>query len=154
VTLTRVPCTVRRARRFVGDHHRHSLPPNGGLFAVAVECDGETVGVGIAGRPVARALDDGRTVEITRCCTLGTPNAASMVYGALCKAARALGYERAITYTLASESGASLRGAGFLVAAQVRAQGWDRPSRSRRDADLFGNATKPPGAKLRWERRL
>ncbi len=36
MTLTRRPISLREARRFVGEHHRHSLPPQGGLFAVSV----------------------------------------------------------------------------------------------------------------------
>ena len=34
-------------------------------------------GVAICGRPVARYLDDGLTLEILRCCTDGTYNACS-----------------------------------------------------------------------------
>ena len=33
------------------------------------------VGVAVVGRPVARHLDDGLTLEITRVATDGTPNA-------------------------------------------------------------------------------
>ena len=152
--LARVPCTISAARRFVGHHHRHSLPPVGGLFAVGIAKGGELVSVGIAGRPVARELDDGCTVKITRCCTVGTPNAASMTYGALCRAGRALGYTLAVTYTRDGEPGTSLRAAGFVPVAVVRADGWDRPGRRRHDVDLFGAPTKPPGAKVRWHRTL
>lgn len=154
VTLMRMPCTLKAARRFVGQHHRHSLPPVGGLFAVAVAVDREIVGVGIAGRPVARALDDGETVELTRCCTVGTANAASMIYGALCRAARALGYRRAVTYSLGAEPGTSLRAAGFVEATQVAARDWHSRTRPRHAADLFGNPITPPGEKIRWERML
>ncbi len=78
------------------------------------------VGVGICGRPVSRHMQDGGTVEVVRCCVVdgapkGTPSA---IYGALWRAARALGWTRMITYTLQSESGASLRGAGWRVIAE------------------------------------
>lgn len=148
------PITLKAARKFVGELHRHNRPPQGGLFAVSVR-DGERVaGVAIVGRPVARMLDDGRTVEITRTCTDGTKNANSMLYGAACRTAAAMGYERAITYTLAEEPGVSLRAAGFEVDAHVKAEdSWSRPSRARTQADLFGHK-RPQGAKVRWRRRL
>lgn len=147
------PITLTEARRFVGDHHRHNLPPRGWLFGVGVEEGGELVGVGVASRPVARGLQDGRTVEVTRTCTDGTRNANSMLYGALCRAAFALGYERVITYTLAEESGASLRAAGLLVDAELKERpAWVRTDGGRYQDDLFGNARRPPGPKLRWHR--
>ena len=141
------PIRFREAKQFVADHHRHSKPPVGWLFGVAAEDQGEVVAVGIAGRPVARALDDGLTVEITRNTTTGTPNACSLIYGALCRAAKALGYRVAITYTLASEDGTSLKAAGFVQVGTVAAgRNWDTPSRRRDDSD-----GEP---KVRWERSL
>lgn len=117
------PIALRRARAFVNEHHRHNVAPQGWLFGVQLVCGTETVGVGIAGRPIARMADDGRTVEITRLTLVeGAPkNAATRLYGALCRAAKALGYLRAITYTLGtgghhglapwrSASGKGLRG--------------------------------------------
>ena len=147
-------CTIKEARRFVGEHHRHNRPPVGGRFAVAVERDGEVVAVGIAGQPVARLLDDGATIEVTRCCTDGTQNSASMVYGALCRAAKALGYKRAVTYTLETEIGSSLRASNWRRDGETRPQAWDRPSRSRPAVDLFGESLVPLGPKVRWIRDL
>lgn len=144
--LTITPMTIKAAIVFVREHHRHSKAPVGGLFAVGVADGGELVGVGIAGRPVARMLCDGRTIEIIRVCTLGALNACSMIYGALCRAAKALGYRRIVTYTLASEQGASLRASGFVVTGSVEAQEWDRPSRPR----LPGLVTE----RVRWERAV
>ena len=145
-------CTISDARRFIGTHHRHNLPPRGGLFATSVEVDGRTVAVGVAGRPVARGLQDGTTIEIVRCCTdSSTPNTASMIYGALARAAKALGYSRAITYTLASESGASLRASNWRPEAKLpRRAGWNAPTRGRAEQDLFGNDRTPREAKVRW----
>lgn len=149
------PCSISEARRFVGEHHRHNRPPLGGLFAAKVTNAGQAVGVGIAGRPVARALDDGHTVELVRVCTTGERNACSMLYGALCRAAKALGYFKAITYTLASEPGASLRASGFdRVAELAPSRGWHQPSRPRYTTDLFGEEIAPLGPKVRWERVL
>lgn len=150
------PIPLREARRFVADHHRHApITSRGALFSVALRMAGETVAVGIAARPVSRHLDDGRTVEISRCCTLGHKNAASMICGALCRAAKALGYLRAITYTLDHEPGVSPAAAGFTISGCVKPQTWDRPNRQRHDVDLFGRPTKPLDvAKIRWARLL
>jgi hypothetical protein len=109
-----VPITLRAANAFIAEHHRHNKPVRGWKFGVALEDDGRLVGVATAGRPVARHFDDGRTLEVNRTCTDGAPNANSMLYGAVWRAARAMGYRRAITYTQASETGASLRAAGWV----------------------------------------
>ena len=71
------------ARPFIRQHHRHHGVPTGFMWAHGVhDDDGELVGVATVGRPVARALDDGLTCEVTRLCTNGAPNACSMLYGA------------------------------------------------------------------------
>lgn len=136
MTLHLVPLTQTAARDAVQRWHRHHRPPRGDLFRVGVAtADGILVAVGMAGRPVARHLDDGATVEVTRVASDGTRNTCSMIYGALTRAAWALGYTRVITYTQASESGASLRAAGWkLVAERPARPGWDVPSRPRDDA--------------------
>lgn len=114
VRLEVVPVTFRQASEFVERHHRHHEPPRGTKFCIGVrDEDGQLRGVAMVGRPVARALDDGRTAEVNRTCTDGCPNANSALYGAAWRAARAMGYLRLVTYTQESESGASLRGAGF-----------------------------------------
>lgn len=144
------PTTLRAARQWVEDYHRHNVPPRGWKFGVAAFDGEKQVGVGIAGRPVARALDDGTTIEVLRVCTDGTRNACSLLYGALARAAKALGYRKIITYTLQSEPGDSLRASAFVEADRLRARdgGWDTPSRPR-DSSLTPNE-----AKIRWEREL
>lgn len=128
-----VPVRSRDARAFVAMWHRHHQPPAGQIFAVGVATDdGVLRGVAIVGRPVARLLDNGQTLEVTRTATDGTRNANSLLYGACWRAARALGYTRLITYTQAGETGASLRASGWRVVAERPAHpGWDRPSRPR-----------------------
>lgn len=155
-----IPLTCKAAAKYVGENHRHNKAPNGGLFACGVEEGGKLVGVAICGRPIARLLDDGRTVEITRVCTDGTMNACSKLYAALCRAAAAVGYERAVTYTLKEEPGASLRAAGFVVDAELPARpAWSTPGAKRKRVQvqrtLFGDVeTRPPGPKVRWVRVL
>lgn len=128
-----VPVRSREARAFTAMWHRHHPPPVGQVFAVGVaDEDGVLRGVAIVGRPVARHLDNGQTLEVNRTCTDGTRNVNSMLYGAAWRAARALGYTRLITYTQAGESGASLHAAGWrVVASRPATPGWDRPSRPR-----------------------
>jgi hypothetical protein len=155
VPLTLVPVTRDVARRFIGDHHRHNLPPVMVRIAVGVESEGQLVGVATAHNPIARMLDDGYTLEVTRTCTDGTPNANSMLYGAVTRAAKALGFRKLITYTLAEESGSSLKAAGWEKEADVQPEGsWSRPSRPRVQVDLFGNERRDPGPKIRWAKQL
>ena len=143
------PISLKLAQEYVREHHRHNKPPIGHKFSVGLFVDDVLVGTATAGRPVARMLDDGLTLEVTRTCTDGTRNANSKLYGAICRAATALGYAKCVTYTQHDESGASLRGAGWAVAAQLPARnGWDVPSRKRSD---IGSADV---ARIRWERVL
>jgi len=134
VTLQLVPISRETAKDAVRRWHRHNRAPLGDLFRVGVADDGTLVAVGIAGRPISREFDDGRTVEVTRVSSDGTRNTSSMIYGALSRAAFALGYRRVITYTRADEPGTSLRAAGWHVVAERPARkGWDVPSRPRDD---------------------
>lgn len=85
----------------------------GHKFSIGCSENGKLVGVVIVGRPVSRHLDNGVTLEVTRLCTDGTKNACSMLYGAAARAAKAMGYKKIITYILESESGVSLKAAGW-----------------------------------------
>lgn len=143
------PITHRAANAFVRRLHRHSRPTVGAVIAVAVaDATDQIRGVAIAGRPVAPALQDGLTMEILRVCTDGSRNACSMLYGACRRAARALGYQRILTYTLPTEGGASLRAAGFRFDGDAGgpASNWhNRPGRTVQPVgdDLVGG-------KWRW----
>lgn len=121
-----VPTTLPRANDYVGRFHRHHAPLPGGFawFCLAAISTGEVVGVAIAGRPTNRNNDDGQTVEVLRVATDGTPNAPSALLGACARAARAMGAARCITYTLDTESGQSLRGAGWALEANGIESWW------------------------------
>lgn len=69
------PTHLKPAREFVGKYHRHNIPPVGGKFAISCFESERLCGVAICGRPTARKLDDGATLEIYRNCTDGTRNA-------------------------------------------------------------------------------
>ncbi|WP_228539370.1 XF1762 family protein [Nocardia sp. XZ_19_385] len=113
----------------------------GHKFSLGVAFDGVVVGVCIVGRPAARFLYDGTTLEVSRLATDGTRNAASLLLGTAWRAAKALGYTRLVTYTRHSETGSSLRGAGFHGVAQRHPRrGWDCPTRPRLDRGTGGLA--------------
>lgn len=146
--LELTPITLAEANQFVAEHHRHHKPVVGHKFCMAVSSGGEVVGVAITGRPVSRHLDDGWTLEVNRCCTDGTKNACSMLYGASWRAAKAMGYRRLITYILDSETGASLTASNWkLVGVRGSDKGWNVPSRPRVDV-------APKQMKLLYEQKL
>jgi hypothetical protein len=128
-----VPLTLAQARRYVAEHHRHNEPPVGHRFSIGLQRDDRLVGVVIAGHPVARKADDGRTLELVRLTTEGDRNACSRLYSAACRAAFAMGYRKVITYTLEEEPGSSLRAAGFTPTGKGRRSA--TPVRSTEDAD-------------------
>ena len=140
------PITFRTACDFVEKYHRHHKPSIGCKFSVGLYDDENLVGVAICGRPVSRHLDDGITCEITRLCTDGTGNACSMLYGACCRIAKAMGYKLIITYILESENGASLKASNFVCDGIAGGTHWTG-QRNR------GQAI-PAEMKTRWHRDL
>ena len=145
--LAITPINLDEANAFVAVHHRHHKPVPGAKFSIAVSDDAGAVrGVAIVGRPVARRVDDGWTLEVNRCCTDGVRNGCSMLYGAAWRAAKALGYRRLITFTLPEEGGASLRASGWRCLGLRRSGNWNVPSRPRIDT-----AEALRGQKVLWE---
>lgn len=144
--FTILPATLEEANAFVLQYHRHHPPVQGHKFSLALAsvASGEIVGVAIIGRPVARALDTGLSLEVTRLATDGTLHACSALYAAAWRATRALGYNRLGTYILASEPGTTLRAAGWRLVGQTTGDTGDRRGRPRVDVH-------PLQAKLRWE---
>ncbi len=128
-----VPINFDEARAFVKQYHRHHIPPVGHKYSIAAAIDGTICGVVIVGRPVARRLDDGFTLEVTRCCTNGAKNACSFLYSAAWRVARNMGYRRLITYILKSETGTSLAAAGWKALYETPGKSWSVPSRPRVD---------------------
>ena len=110
-----VPIRAKTAREFIAKYHRHKLPPAGWIIGLGVSDGNELVGVATIGRPVARYWDDGYTAELTRVCTNGYRNAASMLYGAAWRVVKNLGYKRLITYTKLTEPGTSLKASGYKI---------------------------------------
>jgi hypothetical protein len=126
-----VPLTLAAANAFVAKYHRHNKPTAGHKFSIGLTRNGELIGVGIAGRPVARHLDDGKTLELTRVCVApGHANACSKLLGRLKQIGQLMGYERIKTYTLLEESGASLRAIGAVPERHCPPSRWNRPGSS------------------------
>lgn len=132
------PWTVKRATAlgFCSSVHRRRPSIQGAMWCISVRCGDEIVGVALVGWPAKEWTDE----ELTVLCVLrvavkeGFKNACSKLYGACWRAARAMGCESMVTYTDLDESGASLRGAGWIEDGTTDGGEWSRPSRPRRKA--------------------
>lgn len=146
--LKAIPISRTEANDFVNSLHRHHAASVGDKYRIAaVDREGKVVGIAQVGRPVARMLDDGNTVEVIRCCTDGTKNACSFLYSRASKIAKILGYKRIITYTLENEPGSSLRASGFKFDGMTDGGSWDCKSRPRQQK-------APICRKKRWVKDL
>ena len=141
-----VPVTFKYAKEFVSNYHRHNPNVVGCKFAIGCVDENIMVGVAICGRPVSRYLDDGKTLEINRVCTNGAANACSMLYGACCRIAKEMGYERVITYTLQSETGASVKASNFIRDGEAGGTHWTGKRNKGQNI--------PHEMKVRWHRDL
>lgn len=140
------PITFKVAKGYITKVHRHHIPSVGCKFAIGLYNETNSLlGVCVAGRPVARAVDHTKVIEITRLATDGSKNACSMLYGAACRIAKEMGYERMITYTLPAEGGASLRASGWQFVGEAGGGSWSCKSRNREDKH-------PTAVKHKWER--
>lgn len=148
--LTIVPCTIQDANAYVADVHRHHDPTVSGLFALAVVDEGGGLrGVAIVGRPVGRHVDNGWTCEVNRVATDGCDNACSTLYAAAWRAGRDLGWTAMLTYTLPSEGGASLRGAGWVLD-EGGTYGGDEMVWESREHVVKRTESTLPATKCRW----
>lgn len=119
------PITIKVANEFIKDFHRHHRPTirNSGRWALAaIDLNGEVVGVVIAGNPVSATYMDGYTLELTRLCVKESApkGACSFMLSKCCSIWRTMGGQKVITYTLDTESGASLKGAGWKLSGTVK----------------------------------
>jgi hypothetical protein len=135
-------CTLAFANSVVASRHRHSSPVVGHIFSLSLWQADNCVGVAIVGRPVSRHLAARGYLEVTRCCTDGTPHACSALYGACWRTVRRMG-KLLCTYTLVTEPGTSLRAAGWRPTHLTRAEQWSRTARPR--------PARPLIRKIRWE---
>lgn len=148
MSLRLVHLELLDANNFVASHHRHHKPVQGHRFSIGVATDDALVGVAIIGRPVARRIDPKTTVEVTRLCTDGTPNACSFLYAAAARAAKALGYEKIQTYILDVETGITLKAAGWTFDTVSPGGQWKHTDGKPRRTD------QPTNPKQRWSKTL
>ena len=141
------PVSLREANEYVKQQHRHHKPVVGHKFSIGCEADGELAGVVIAGRPVSRYLDDGRTLEVTRLCTNGTTKASSKLKAAAPRPPPAIPKHPINTNTLDTENGASLRASGWTCQGQAGGLRW--AGKRKPEEDRY-----PAQMKLRYERIL
>ena len=154
------PISLAKANAFVEEYHRHHGKKVGGRFAISCWGDGDILhGVAICANPVGRWSDDGRTLEVSRLCTDGEPNACSILYGACARIAKDMGFLKIQTYILQSESGNSLKASGWKMEAnEVGAITWATPNNQRemhrnmrpKQLSLFQEKDSPKELKQRW----
>lgn len=160
MSLIACPLELKQANAFVENLHRHHNPVHRDKFRIGCMSNGKLVGVIQCGRPVSRNLDDGKTLEVVRCCSDGTKNVCSFLYSRVARIAKEMGYERIITYILESELGTSLRASGWHKEADnVGGISWNTPSRPREvepiQMSLFPQKRKYPAEKKqRWVKEL
>jgi hypothetical protein len=143
------PVELATANAYVAEYHRHHAPTQGHRFSLGAYQDGRLCGVAIVGRPVARLAGDPLEVlEVTRLCTDGTRNACSVLYAAAARAGREMGYERIQTYILDTESGVSLRAAGWEYGGPAGGGQWHHTDGKPRRTD------QPTCGKGRWYKVL
>lgn len=143
-----VPLTLKQANELVASMHRHHKPARGHRFSIGAEHEGKIVGACIVGRPVARMCAAYSTAEVTRLVTDGTKNACSALYGAAARICKEMGFEKIQTYILDSESGISLKAAGWQNMGEAGGGKWKHSDGKERRDD------QPICAKQRWERIL
>lgn len=131
------PISLKQANYFVEKLHRHNKPVCGHKWSISAWDNNKMVGVAIVGRPIARLLDNGSTLEVLRVCTDGTRNANSFLYSQVAKIAKLMGYKRLITYTLQTESGSSLKAIGAKISSEVLPQTWERKNRPRTEQEVY-----------------
>jgi len=132
-----VPLSLKDANDFVEKHHRHHKPVLRCKWQIGAMKDDNLVGVCMAGRPVARAFDHMKVIEVTRLCTDGTKNACSFLYSAAARIAKEMGYKQIQTYILKSEFGSSLKASNWKFRHDVLGRQWKYYKKVRTD-DLFG----------------
>lgn len=144
------PLTLKQANELIARLHRHHKPVVGHRFSIGVrtKLDKVLVGAAVIGRPVARAVEQYEVAEVTRLVTNGQPNACSILYAASARICKEMGFIKIQTYILESESGTSLKAAGWHFEANTSGGDWNHSWRKGRRTD------QPMVAKQRWAKQL
>lgn len=148
MTLRVVPLTLGQANDLIARLHRHHKPVVGHRFSLGALNGDALVGAAVVGRPVARAVPQYEVAEVTRLVTDGTKNACSILYAACARVAREMGFKKIQTYILDTESGVSLRAAGWGHEADTAGGDWNHSWRKGRRTD------QPMAPKRRYAKAL
>lgn len=151
-----VPIDLETAQRMVTEHHRHHKKPRGHLFSIGATVDDDLAGAVIVGRPVAQALQDGFTWEVTRLACRGLEldkNVASKLLGAAATASFARGIRLLVSYTRKDEDGTCYKAAGWVPVADVKGRGWDSGNKDQRWLPGLYEPTTEIVDRVRWEKR-
>jgi len=144
MSLRVIPLTLREANKLVADLHRHHKPVRGHRFSIGALNGNELCGAAIIGRPVARRTPWQTVAEVTRLVTDCTKNACSLLYAAAARIAKEMGFERIQTFILDTETGTSLKAAGWEFDGYSAGGDWNRETRGGRRMD------QPQERKQRW----
>ncbi len=152
-----VPLELEVAQRMVTKHHSHHKKPRGHLFITgAINFHDELVGAVIVGRPVAQALQDGFTWEVTRLVCTGHEDdkmVASQLLGAAATAAFARGIRLLVSYTRKDEDGTCYKAAGWVAVADVEGRPWTGGNKGQRWLPGLYEPTTEIVDRVRWEKR-
>ena len=134
---------LRVANERVAAWHSYLPAARGCIYSLGAYDGDQCVGVVVVGRPVARALDDGRHAEVIRLVTNGRPNAASFLLGHARRVAQSMGFAMPLgSYIREGEPGTCYTAAGWTADDRaVRAESWRRGSRPAR-ADVLAGTRK------------
>ncbi len=145
MSLRIFPITLKQANQLVADLHRHHKPVVGHRFSIGVKDKAGVVhGAAIVGRPTGRKNPQYDWAEVTRLVTDGTKNACSMLYAAVARICKEMGFLRVQTFILDTETGTSLKAAGWKFERISEGGNWNVPSRGGRRTD------QPQVQKQRW----
>ena len=148
-----IPLKLREANDFIIEHHRHNKKSQGHRFSLGALYKNNLIGVAVVGRPVARKLDDQFVAEVLRVCIKdpAPKNACSYLYGRCWRVWQSMGGKKLITYTLASESGSSMRAVGWKKVSETKpfkeGKGWT--TRKNREWQPVNSQLK-----FRWEKQI
>lgn len=149
-----IPLSLSEANAFIEEHHRHNKKTRQHKFSLGCIYENELIGVVIVGNPVARHLYSKFTAEISRLCIKepAPKNACSFLYNKCWNIWLQMGGNKIITYTLAKESGSSLKGAGWNNVHTVKPLTKNQKGWSSRKGRINQNVNYE--LKFRWERAI
>lgn len=144
-----IPFTLKQANQLIAQLHRHHKPVVGHRFSLGcVGNSGLVCGACVVGRPISREINQYQVAEVTRLVTDGTKNACSVLYAAAARVCKEMGFIKIQTYILETESGISLKAAGWTFEQMTTGGNWNHSCRKGRRED------QPMCRKQRWGKKL